>query len=198
MLVNEDKVVQDTADSISIYVKSNGVHTDLVLPTNSPYVDWGQVFPYANTQSQVDDLPFVAIGWGDKGFYLNTPQWKDLKASTAFKAATGLGETALHVTYYSSVVANEKTKKIDISPNQYRQLIQEIQGSIAKDAFGQAKHIATNMEYGQHDAFYEANGAYSLFYTCNTWTNNILKHSGIKASRWLAFEKGVMLQNQEQ
>ena len=45
--------------------------------------------------------------------------------------------------------------------------------------------------YGQKDAFYEAKGSYSLFYTCNTWANNALKAANQKASLWTVYDKGI-------
>ena len=33
----------------------------------------------------------------------------------------------------------------------------------------------TNAQYNENDAFYEAIGSYSIFHTCNTWTNNTLR-----------------------
>ena len=46
-------------------------------------------------------------------------------------------------------------------------------------------------DYGKNDAFYEATGRYSLFHTCNTWTNNALKIAGQKACVWTPFDTGI-------
>ena len=48
--------------------------------------------------------------------------------------------------------------------------------------------------YGNSDAFYDATGSYSLFHTCNSWTNNALKAAGMKASVWTPFDKGIFHQ----
>lgn len=87
----------------NVFVLSNGVHTDLVFPVHTDIIDWEDVFPLNNNISQDSVYKYVAIGWGDKGFYLNTPEWKDLTAKTALVAALGFGETALHVTYYKDL-----------------------------------------------------------------------------------------------
>ena len=55
---------------------------------------------------------FVGLGWGDKGFYLETPTWADLKTSTALKAVSGYNTTAMHVTFYKEM--QEKGSKIKI------------------------------------------------------------------------------------
>ena len=46
--------------------------------------------------------------------------------------------------------------------------------------------------YGKSDKFYEANGTYNLFYTCNTWTNNSLKSAGLKACAWTLFDDPIL------
>ena len=62
-------------------------------------IDWSQKFLYEDTVAKDSTLRYIAIGWGDKGFYLDTPTWADLKFSTAFKAAFWLGNSAIHTTF---------------------------------------------------------------------------------------------------
>lgn len=155
-------------------------------------MDWSKEIKFANTQSNDSTLPFLALGWGDKGFYLETPTWADLKFKTAFRAAFGLSTTAIHATYYRSMTESESCKKMWISRDQYGRLIDFITNSLQKDGNGHAIYIKTNANYGNTDAFYEANGRYSLFWTCNSWTNEGLKVSGQKACLWTAFDKGIL------
>ncbi len=196
-LLSRSSVAEQTdgqPKTIAAWVFSNGVHTDIVLPMHTPYKDWNETFPYANTRGKDTSFNWIAIGWGDKGFYLNTPEWKDLTFSTAFVAMTGLGKTALHVTYYKNLSSNELCRPFTMSVGQFQKVIQYIDNSLEKDAFGHSIYISTNAQYGQDDAFYEAKGSYSMFHTCNTWTNNGLKAGGLKASRWTAFDKGILYQ----
>lgn len=180
-------------DELAIYILTNGVHTDIVMPTRSPQMDWSQEIKYENTTSADSTYQYIAMGWGDKGFYLETPTWGDLKASTAFKAATGLSSTAIHATYYRSMMEGESCKKIIISNKQYSRLITYINQSFQKDPDGHFTYIETNANYGNSDAFYEANGSYSMFRTCNSWANSGLKASGQKACLWTAFDTGIFL-----
>jgi hypothetical protein len=53
-------------------------------------MDWGKELPFDNTISKRYDFSYVSFGWGDKGFYLDTPSWAELQPSTAFVAAFGL------------------------------------------------------------------------------------------------------------
>ena len=119
---------EETAEpkNIPIYLLTNGVHTDLVLPTKTSIVDWSLILPYQNTRSQQTDFKHIAIGWGDKGFYLDTPTWADLKVSTAIKASFWLGESAMHCTYYNEITESEHCKKIMLTSSQYQNLVNYI------------------------------------------------------------------------
>ncbi|MEO6667910.1 MAG: TIGR02117 family protein [Ferruginibacter sp.] len=182
------------ANEVTIFIKTNGVHTDLVLPVKNELVDWSREIRFEHTHlTDSAMLKYVAMGWGDKGFYLETPSWSDLKFSTAFNATFALGNTAIHATFYNDMVENESCRKIIISANQYKRLINYINESFLHDDAGHIKKIQTNANYGNNDAFYEANGSYSLFQTCNTWANTGLKKCGQKACLWTAFDTSIFL-----
>lgn len=186
-----------TQADISIYLKTNGVHTDLVLPVKTPQKDWSEHILYKNTRSGDTTFNYVAFGWGDKGFYLETPTWSDLKASTAFKAAFGLSTSAVHATFYNSLREGERCVRLEIAQEQYQRLVAFIEKSFQTDAAGTPIVIPTEARYGKHDAFYEGKGSYSLFHTCNTWANNALKASGQKACWWTPFDKGIFYQHRK-
>ncbi len=135
-------------------------------------------------------MQYIGFGWGDKGFYLNTPEWADLKFSTAFNAAFYLGTSAMHATFYKQIRESESCVKIKISKAEYEKLIAYIETSFQYDKDGNPLLINATT-YGQNDSFYEANRKYHLFYTCNTWANNALKASDQKAALWTPSDKGI-------
>ena len=175
---------------IDVYIRSNGIHTDLVLPAINECKDWTKELPVENTLSKDPAINYMAFGWGDKGFYLETPQWSDLKYKTIFRALFALDDCALHVTNYKYITENENCKKISISKQQYQKLVEYIESAFLRNTSGNCFCINGSC-YGRHDSFYEARGSYSLFYTCNTWANEGLKYSGIKACLWTPFDKGI-------
>lgn len=181
----------DTKPEVEVYILTNGVHTDIVVPIKNEQIDWSKQIKFENTKIADSTYKYLAMGWGDKGFYLETPEWSDLKASVALKAATGLSTTAIHATYYKKMTEADDCKKIMISKEQYDRLIKYIDESFQKDASGNFLNIKTNANYGKTDAFYEANGSYSLFHTCNTWANSALKASGQKCCFWTALDSGI-------
>src|SRR6478752_4599298 len=91
------------SNDVTIYIKTNGVHTDLVVPVKHAHMDWSSQVKFSNTALNDSTMNWLALGWGDKGFYLQTPTWGDLKFKTAFNAAFGLSTTAIHATFYKSL-----------------------------------------------------------------------------------------------
>ena len=186
--VNEDLV--ENQNEIPIYILTNGVHTDVVLPIKNEHHDWTSQLKFEHTKSKDTTNQYVAFGWGDKGFYLETPTWADLKPSTAIKAASGLSSSAMHVTFYKSLKENKSCKKIQISLENYKKIIAFINESFLTKS-GEFLKIETDAVYGKQDVFYEANGSYSLFYTCNSWANQALKAANQKAALWTISDSGI-------
>ena len=175
---------------IEIFISTNGVHTDIVVPIKNEIKDWTTDIQFQHTKTKDSIMNFVGIGWGDKGFYLDTPEWADLKASTAIKAATGLSTTAMHTTFYKTLKEDESCKKVKISKENYIKLVEYISNSFQKNSNSKTINIPNNF-YGKNDTFYEANGSYSLIKTCNTWANGALKASNQKAAFWTPIDSGI-------
>ena len=181
-------------DELSIFIKTNGAHTDLVMPVRHPLRDWDSLLPAANTRGRDTTGQYIGVGWGDKGFYLETPTWADLTASTAIKACFWLSSSAVHATYYPAIATGEDCREIRISNAQYARLLAYVDNTFEPGAAGRPQAIETDAVYGQADAFYEARGRYSFLKTCNVWTNNGLKACGQKAAVWAPFDWGIFYQ----
>ena len=177
-------------EAVEIHILTNGVHTDLVLPYRNQYMDWSKWVNPSQTKSGDSSAVNVAFGWGDKGFYLETKTWDELKFSTAIKAVFYLGSSAMHVSFYQKLRENSSCRKICVSKESYLKLVQYISQRFETDSAGVPKQIV-GAAFTNHDAFYEAKGKYSLFYTCNTWANDGLKSAGLKACYWTAFKGGI-------
>jgi uncharacterized protein (TIGR02117 family) len=178
--------------NFKVLILSNGVHTDIVLPVKNKIIDWRNTFPVSNTRAKYNHEAWIAFGWGDKGFYLNTPTWGDLTFSTAFKASTGLSSTALHVTYRDSIkIDSSNCIPLHLTKKEFISLKKFIIQSVKKNKNKKSIFIPTDAVYGDNDAFYESTGTYHLFYTCNTWTNEALKSCNQKSCFWTPFESGI-------
>ncbi len=187
------KAQPNAAPDVPVFLHTNGVHTDIVVPIRTRQLDWSRQLPFANIPSGDTTMRYIAFGWGDKGFYLDTPTWADLKFSTAFVAAFWLGSAAMHTTYLHTVPPGPATVPLYLSQAEYARLIAYIRDSFRYDAAGRVQHIRGH-SYGRDDAFYEARRVYSFAYTCNTWTNNALKAGGQKACLWTPADSGIFYQ----
>lgn len=178
------------AQAITIYLLDNGVHTDLALPLANDTFDWtGVINP--NDARDLRFFPtYVAFGWGDRAFYLETPQWRDLKLTTAWNAISGQSATVIHATYLPPLRASANSIAITVSREEYQALAASIRASFQQDDDGRARAIGR--AYGDNDAFYAARGSYSLFATCNSWTNRQLKAAGLKHVLWTPFAHHLM------
>lgn len=177
----------------SIYLLSNGVHLDIVMPKVNDHKDWReelQIDPFIESR-----VNLVAFGWGDREFYLNTPEWSDLTFRTAFNALFLKDSSAMHVSYFRDLTENKRCIKLNIPEEQYIILVDLIEGSFSHDSGGMTLRIQ-DAGYNQFDQFYEAQRSYHLFYTCNTWTNRVLKNSGLRACLWTPFDRGILWQYQ--
>ncbi|MCH5683648.1 DUF2459 domain-containing protein [Niabella sp. W65] len=135
-------------------------HTDIVMPVRTEWMDWTQYISYDHTDLKDTSYSYVGVGWGDKGFYLQTPTWADLKFSTAFKAMTGLSSSAIHATFYRNIVPDDSsTVAINISKDDYKDLVQFITKSFDFDGQGRPIPIpSVNDGYGDMDAFMKPKG----------------------------------------
>jgi uncharacterized protein (TIGR02117 family) len=181
-------------DGVTIFVHSNEIHTDLVLPVrcDDPAIDWRGRFPPAHFARDVQRDRFVAVGWGNRAFYVETPTWADFKLSKAAAALFSPSETVLHVEYLYDVAASHDFREVRLTSEQYRVLAQFVESSIGEvDAAGVAE-LATTVTYGTSDRFYTATGRYHLFNTCNQWTGRGLARAGVPVGIWTPLKPHVL------
>jgi len=187
--INSDFVnKKNKKQSIEIYLKNNGVHADFIFPIKSKHKDWSDEFAIENTIAKDTNSRYLQVGWGDKGFYFNVSDWDSLTFRDVYTAAFALNESALHVKFLRNVNISKKKDrecvKLHITPNQYNKLIKYVEETIERDSKNKSIHIDNITTYGPRDSFYEANGRYSLFHSCNTWINVGLKEASLPAPFW--------------
>ena len=178
---------------IEIFVTSNGLHTDVCLPVQDSLINWTEFIN--NGDFGINQNPeFMSIGWGDKGLYLDTPDWHDLKLSTFLNAAFLPSSTAMHVTYFTKKPIGShriEVKRCVITKEKYKELIGFIKESFVINP-DMTTQLIPNAGYNPEDNFYEAKGSYYLLRTCNAWTNDALAIAGVRTSALALFEHGIL------
>ncbi len=177
---------------VTIFVRTNGVHTWIVMPKVNAIMDWR---PYAPPDHLGDPrygrADHVAIGYGNRDFYLETPTWADLTLGNAFHAAFGNGSTLLHVEHDHRPRADEWQRPIVLAPDQYRRLAEYIRPRFRLDAQGRSIPLL-GRGYSDWDMFYEAQGGYSFVLTCNEWTGRALRAAGVRTGLWTPLSQSIM------
>ena len=185
----------ESENGIPVYVRTNGVHAELILPTRSSAFDWSTEFPVGHMRALAAPTEWIAFGWGDRGFMVNTPTWSDLRPGTAIVALSGAGSGAMHVEYIESPRAY-KAREVKVSPEQYARLVAFVRASFTRDATGRP-HRTNLPGYFSTDAFYEASRGYKFWFTCNDWVRKALSDAGVRAPLWAPFDTALFYQLQK-
>ena len=171
---------------VAILVGSNGVHTELVLPLVTPEKDWRPDFPASDVALQRPDYTHVAVSWGEKQVFLETPTWWDLSPVTVLRIAGIGGEGLLHVSHYVRPAPSADFRPLKLTAGQYRRLVAAVERSLPPGP--RVRHQG----YGAQDVFYDAPGEYTASNTCNQWTSDTLAAAGVRTGWWTPFAGGVM------
>ncbi|WP_405246037.1 DUF2459 domain-containing protein [Cellulophaga sp. Asnod2-G02] len=167
----------------SIYLSTNGVHLDVVIPKENLDPLLLKDLKYTDTDQ------YVSFGWGDENFYVNTPTWGDLTFSNALRALFLKSSTLLHVTRYSAV--GTEWVEVKVSAPELQKLNTYIHQTFTRTTNG-SNILLKNEGYSSLDDFYKSKGSYSCFSTCNSWVNVGFKESGIKSCLWTPFDFGLL------
>ena len=184
-LISTSPKTEDCPGDHVVYLASNGIHLDILIEKekldsrilDKLHKDWSS--------------RYIGFGWGDKGFYLNTPTWADLKFKTVISSMFLKSETAMHITSYFEL--RQDYIKVELCDSQMTKLISFIEESFKVNPDGSFVEIE-NSGYTQYDYFYNAKGSYNCINTCNEWVNDGLKVADIKTSIWSPFDRGILYQ----
>jgi uncharacterized protein (TIGR02117 family) len=180
---------EEPDDGITFYVWDNGIHVDLVVPARAAGVDLHRLVPPDHAEGSVTGSDWVALGWGQREFYLETPSWGDLTVRNALRAVVG-GDSLMRVSHYNVRPRHDGIREIRVDDQGYRRMI-----AFAASSFERSGGEPVLVEGGAHqprDAFYEARGDYNAFRTSNQWTADALAQAGARVGLWTPLSIGLM------
>jgi len=195
MIIPHSRNFRPPVTGVPIYLSTNGMHTDFVLPTKNELFDWTQFINKENFKSNLKSSTFLGIGWGDRAIYLDIAEWSEVTFKMGLKTLLLPTDSILHITAYESVPITDDlvVKKTIISNQQYLQLCQFIL-TYFKVNHKQNVQLIKDAGYTENDNFYHANRKYHAFFTCNTWINKGLKIIGVRTPLWTPVDKGIFYQ----
>lgn len=183
---------EEAKEGVTIFVRTNGVHTWILVPKVTPEMDWRPLVPGAHLKDpRWGEGDYVALGYGNRTFYLETPTWGDLTMRNAFLAAFGQGRSLMHADHDYHPKPGPDQRPIRLSHAEYRRLVAFARASFQLDPKGRTIPLI-GRGYGASDMFYEAVGPYSAIYTCNSWTGRALREAGVRTGLWTPLSQSIM------
>lgn len=178
-----------------IYVSGDGFHTNLFIPVETNAFNWRNQLnldQIANRPSQA--YRYLQFGWGDRIFYIETPSWDQVQPTNALRALFyWQNESALFIKGHNAMPQlNEQVKCLKLDRADYLALMQFIQDTFAKGDRAQPQRLANGQD-GQ-SGFFAANGYYSIFNTCNSWTADGLRAANVNTPLWAGLANPLMRQ----
>ena len=171
---------------VTVFVESNGVHVGLIVPKVAAGIDWRTVAPAGDlADPRYGAYDHLAIGWGERGFFLGTPTWADVRPGPILHAAFGSDATLVHVEHVPGPTPSADIRAIVLRPDEYRRLAAFIRASIAERG---TRHAG----YGDYDVFYQARGHYDAVHDCNAWVGDALRAAGVRIGWWTPFPVTVL------
>ncbi len=160
----------------TIYIYHNIAHTEIILKTKDLEKPFLKTF-----QNNIDNIQngFLAFSYGDQNFMLHTPQWKDIKLKPTLYALFFNTPAIIQVGHYSCIKQDSSVIRVKITKQSYLKIQKAILNSLVF-THEHPKLIAQK----NHLYYFKAQTPYNMFYTCNTWTGNILNSANLSVSCW--------------
>ena len=184
----------DYACQFTIYVSSDGFHTNFFIPVETPIFNWRtrlNLDQIANRPSQA--YRYLQFGWGDRIFYIETPSWEQVRASNALRALFyWQNQSALFIKGHATLptLPNDQLQCLKLSQSDYLALMQFIQATFAGGDRTPPQRLASGQD--QASGFFAADGYYSILNTCNSWTANGLRAANVNTPLWAGLAQPVM------
>ncbi|RXT55444.1 hypothetical protein B6S44_10040 [Bosea sp. Tri-44] len=176
--------------NVTIYVASNGFHTDIVLPTVGADKDWRPLLAVSPLTEPYRDAPFVAFGWGAETAYTELGTLADLSLGLILKS-TAFDRSVVHVQPVAAVRTGTDLRSFTISEAGYRALVGHVEASLQLDEAG-GPVILPGVSHGAGDAFLRGRHRFWLLRSCNVWVGEGLRKAGLPIGLWTPLAQSLM------
>jgi uncharacterized protein (TIGR02117 family) len=155
-----------------IYLVRHAWHTGLVVKSDD--ID-------ARLWPEKDDFPealYLEVGWGDRDFYQAARAGVGILLQAAVKSPASVLSVIGLPTAVTRYFPHADILEIPLSRRGLEELVRFIHATYKRDTTGQTIRLGPGHNH-RHSMFYLADGDYSLFNTCNTWTTKALQAAGL-------------------
>lgn len=173
-----------------VFAVGHGWHVGLVLPA-APLVAHLPAL-----KDRFKNTTHFELGWGDKGFY----QAQEITTGLTLQAMFWSTGAAMHVVSVPAspdlpfdYFSGSDIVEVCVSDRELSALAEFVQRSFRRDAFQQPIKMKNGI-YGDSQ-FYEAQGRYHFFNTCNKWVAKGLSSMGFSIDPTFALTSGSLLKS---
>lgn len=167
------------ADTLTLYVERERMHTALLLPANTLLEKAPAMSALLNADS---DTQWLRFGWGEAGYFGHD----DRTSGATIAALFWPSPSVLEVASLESPRSNySESYALQVSREEFSKIVNFIQNTFSEldDTLSPQRQANLWIRY------YNAKPRYHLFYNCNNWTAQALQEAGIIRSyrrAWLA------------
>ena len=179
--VGDDKDANATKEIYLYHDKHLFSHSEIILSLKDLNQSYKKAFV-----DLLGDMPrgYIAFSYGDRDFMMDKGGFDELNISLGLKGLFLKTPALLKVGHYSAF-KKDKCQLLRVDKARLEKVQAEIFKSFRLEKHTPLRYPDVYGEYYRH--YYEAKHPYHLFYTCNTWSGEVLRKAGIKMPLWTPF-----------
>ncbi|RDJ20665.1 TIGR02117 family protein [Bosea caraganae] len=176
--------------TVTIYVMTNGFHTDVVVPTQTDAKDWRPLLQASPITRPSLDAPLIAFGWGSQAAYTELGTLADLSPALMLKAVA-FDRSVVHVQPLVAIRAGESVRRFVLTEAGYRALARHVEDSLQPGGAGEPIALP-GVTHGTGDAFLRGRDRFWLLRSCNVWVGEALRKAGLPVGLWTPVAQSLM------
>ena len=174
--------------SVEVLLIAGPIHYDFLLPATAETRAALGSAEWAGVRVDAPGTEWFVVGWGARDFYTTVGTYWDLSPRAIWRAITG-DSAVLRVSSAGELPPDLAYRRLMLSQAQYAALLAAIRDSVPD---GQAGPVFLQLAQGG-GAFYQAEGRFNLWRTCNVWVSERLAAAGVPIGRWTPAPYSVTL-----
>lgn len=165
-------VIRATGGDRVVAVTADDWHAAIVLPRDAVVA--------TGLLPEAGDFPnaaFLEFGWGDRTYYPSRDKTLVMTLGAALTDTLAI----MHVAGLAATPAEDQPSRevveIGLDEADFRRLVAAIASTFERPDAGRASPVSEGLYPGS--LFYDAEGSFHLFNTCNTWVARMLEAAGV-------------------
>ncbi len=154
----------------TIYVVGRGWHTDIGLPVDELSL------PLAALERDFPGVRYLVFGFGEREYIMGRHTGSGEMLAALFPSDSAVLMTALNAPP-GTAFPDEHVVTLRVSQRAVDRIAGRIWQTLEKAPDGSVRRLADGPYSGS--VFYASTETYDLFYTCNTWTLQVLREAGL-------------------